>query len=167
MGLFSNIFGKGGGSATSERIEVTCPLAGELVDISTVNDPVFSSLAMGDGVAIKPTEGVLLAPISGTVEALFPTGHALAIKGDNGVSIMLHIGIDTVEMKGDGFTAHVAAGDHVSRGQKLVDFDLGKIAQAGFDPITMVIAAENTSGKALHKHAGGAVSTADIALWFE
>ena len=75
-GSLSNIFGKGGGSATSERIEVTCPLAGELVDISTVNDPVFSSLAMGDGVAIKPTEGVLLAPISGTVEALFPTGHA-------------------------------------------------------------------------------------------
>ncbi|MFR3451113.1 MAG: PTS glucose transporter subunit IIA [Collinsella sp.] len=106
---------------------------GTVMDISEVNDPVFAGKAMGDGIAIVPSEGVLVAPISGTVEALFPTGHALAIKDEAGMGVMLHIGIDTVDMKGDGFIARIAQGDRVEAGQILVEFDREKIAAAGFE----------------------------------
>lgn len=176
MGFLSGIFGNKSQSATESAdaaaptaapaIVVTCPVAGEAIDITEVNDAAFASKAMGDGIAIKPAEGTLVAPISGTVEALFPTGHALAIKGDNGVSILLHIGIDTVEMKGDGFNARVAQGDHVEQGQLLVEFDLDKIAAAGFEATTMVLAAECPAEGTLAKCPSGPISLGDRALWF-
>ena len=149
MGFLSNLFGGKTSEVEQPATEdgrtaeaspqaapvatVLCPVSGTVMDISEVNDPVFAGKAMGDGIAIVPSEGVLVAPISGTVEALFPTGHALAIKDEAGMGVMLHIGIDTVDMKGDGFIARIAQGDRVEAGQILVEFDREKIAAAGFE----------------------------------
>ena len=147
--------------------QVICPVVGEAIDIAEVNDPAFASKAMGDGIAIKPAEGKLVAPIAGTVVALFPTGHACAIAGENGISVMLHVGIDTVQMEGRGFTLHVAQGDRVELGQPLVDFDLDAIAEAGFESTTMVLVAEATCPGTLHKCAFGPVGAGERVLWFE
>ncbi len=136
------------------------------MDIAEVADPVFSSKAMGDGIGIKPVSGELVAPFSGTVEALFPTCHALAIKNESGVAVMLHIGIDTVDMKGEGFTAHVAQGDYVEQGQLLVTFDRDKIAAAGYDDTTMVIAAEVPAGLAVATCEPGSVAFGERVLSF-
>lgn len=179
MGFLSGIFGTksqntpespspaaAASTATaSSTPTVACPVSGEALDIADVNDAAFASKAMGDGIAVKPAEGKLVSPLSGTVEALFPTGHALAIKGDNGISVLLHIGIDTVQMNGDGFTAHVAQGDRVSQGQPLVDFDLDKIAAAGYEATTMVLAAEVPSEGTLTKCAFGPIKAGERALW--
>lgn len=147
-------------------VEALCPVPGSAIDIANVADQVFASKAMGDGIGIKPTSGELVAPFSGTVEALFPTGHALAIKHESGVGVMLHIGIDTVEMNGEGFTAHVVQGDHVEQGQLLVTFDRDKIAAAGYDDTTMVIAAEMPSGRTLTVCEPGPVSAGQRVLSF-
>ena len=182
VGLFSSIFGNGASSsprfATADNattdiqpavpaaVYVLCPVPGTAMDIACVADQVFSSMAMGDGIGIKPSAGELVAPFAGTVEALFPTGHALAVKHESGVGIMLHIGIDTVSMQGDGFTAHVAQGDHVEAGQLLVTFDRDKIAAAGYDDTTMVIAAEVPAGRKLSACEPGAVARGERGLWF-
>lgn len=147
-------------------VAALCPVAGVAMDITDVVDQVFASKAMGDGIAIKPTSDELVAPFSGTIEALFPTGHALAIKHESGVGVMLHIGIDTVEMKGDGFIAHVAQGDHVVQGQVLVTFNRDKIAAAGFDDTTMVIAAEVPAGLSMTKYELGPVVSGQPVLSF-
>ncbi len=180
MAFLSNLFGKkasaveqpaaesGRAVETSDQTAsagtILCPVSGTAMDISEANDPVFASKAMGDGIAIVPSEGVLVAPISGTVEALFPTGHALAIKDDAGIGVMLHIGIDTVNMKGDGFVAHIAQGDRVEVGQILIEFDREKIAAAGFEATTMMIITELPSDLSLAKCPAGAIARGDVAL---
>lgn len=151
-------------TATATVATIMCPVAGAAMDISEVNDAVFSSKAMGDGIAIVPSEGVLIAPISGTVEALFPTGHALAIKGEDGMGVMLHIGIDTVDMKGEGFRALIAQGDRVEAGQTLIEFDREKIAAAGFEDTTMVIVTELASDLTVVKCEAGAIAHGDAAI---
>ena len=178
MGLLKSIFGGKPAVSTKPVADPTpaaapavpavlCPVPGEAIDIASVNDPAFASKAMGDGIAIKPSAGTLVAPVAGTVVALFPTGHACAIAGDNGISVMLHIGIDTVRMEGRGFTLHVEQGQRVELGQPLVDFDLAAIAEAGFEATTMVLAAEHTCPGELRKCALGPVSGGQRVLWFE
>lgn len=144
-----------------------CPVTGEAMELTSVNDPVFSGKAMGDGIAIKPSCGVLTAPVAGTIVALFPTGHALGIHTDDGMDVLLHIGIDTVEMKGEGFQALVAQGEHVEQGQELVNFDLNAIENAGFEATTMVIATSTPEGTAMRTCAEGPVAIGDTIIWFE
>ena len=165
MGLFSKLFTKEA-DTSAPAPSVLCPVTGTLADISTVADQAFVSRAMGDGVAIVPTEGAVIAPVSGMVDALFPTGHAFGITGDNGITVMVHVGIDTVEMQGGGFTLHVAQGDRVTAGQKLLDIDIEKIRAAGYDPVTMCLVAEHTCSGNLHKHDDGSVTVQDTAIWF-
>ena len=90
-----------------EAVEVLSPVSGQVVPLSEVNDPAFAQEILGKGVAVKPSEGEFRAPISGEVVVLFDTGHAVSIKGDNGAEIIVHIGLDTVQLKGQHFTAHV------------------------------------------------------------
>lgn len=107
---------------------------------------------MGDGVAIVPTEGTIVSPVSGTVGAIFPTGHAFAVATDDGATqVMVHIGIDTVQLGGTGFTAHVAQGERVSAGQPVVTIDIDKISAAGFDPTTFVVVCERAAGTSLRE----------------
>lgn len=115
------------------------PLSGEVVELANVNDPVFSSGAMGKGLAIKPSEGVVYAPADAEVTIAFETGHAYGLKTASGAELLIHIGIDTVSMNGEGFEKLVAAGDKVKAGAPLAKFDSSKIAAAGLDDTTMVI----------------------------
>jgi len=115
------------------------PVIGQAISLDDVNDEVFSSRAMGDGIAIVPTKGILYSPFDGKVEAVFPTGHAFGLKSNTGVEMLLHIGINTVELNGKGFNAKVKVGDLVEKGQVLGEFDLEAIQKAGYDPTTMMI----------------------------
>ncbi|HEL2052042.1 TPA: PTS glucose transporter subunit IIA [Streptococcus suis] len=115
------------------------PLSGDVVALENVNDPVFSSGAMGKGLAVKPTEGVVYAPADAEVTIAFETGHAYGLKTASGAEILIHIGIDTVSMNGNGFEKLVAAGDKVKAGTPIAKFDAAKIAEAGLDDTTMII----------------------------
>ncbi|HEP1486866.1 TPA: sucrose-specific PTS transporter subunit IIBC [Streptococcus pyogenes] len=115
------------------------PLNGTVVDLSAVSEPVFSSGAMGQGLAIKPEDNTLYSPVDGKVEIVFETGHAYAITSSQGAEVLLHIGIDTVSMAGDGFESLVAVGQAVKKGDLLGHFDPSKIAEAGLDDTTMMI----------------------------
>ncbi|WP_312220620.1 sucrose-specific PTS transporter subunit IIBC [Streptococcus parasuis] len=115
------------------------PLSGNVVALENVNDPVFSSGAMGKGLAVKPSEGVIYAPADAEVTIAFETGHAYGLKTASGAEILIHIGIDTVSMNGNGFEKLVAAGDKVKAGTPIAKFDVAKIAEAGLDDTTMII----------------------------
>ena len=115
------------------------PLSGNVVALENVNDPVFSSGAMGKGLAVKPSEGVVYAPADAEVTIAFETGHAYGLKTASGAEILIHIGIDTVSMNGNGFEKLVAAGDKVKAGTPIAKFDVAKIAEAGLDDTTMII----------------------------
>ncbi|WP_316569264.1 PTS glucose transporter subunit IIA [Neobacillus sp. YIM B06451] len=120
-------------------IPVYSPAYGEAIVLAEVNDPVFSEGIMGTGCAILPEQGELYSPVSGEVTALFPTYHAIGINGDHGEEILLHIGVNTVEMNGEGFTPFVKKGDRVDVGTLLIKFDLQLIKEKRYDPDIMVI----------------------------
>lgn len=121
------------------KSNIMAPLKGELVDLSEAEDEAFALGTLGDGVVIKPKEGKVYAPIDGTITVLFPTLHAIGIVGDNGVEMLIHIGFNTVQMEGKGFKAHIKQGDHVKKGQLLLEVDLKEIEKAGFSTETPVI----------------------------
>lgn len=120
-------------------ITVKAPLTGEAVALKNVNDPVFADEIMGKGIAIIPTEGKVVSPVNGTIEMLFDTKHAVALRDENGVEMLIHIGLDTVKLGGKHFNAHVKQGDKVTVGTLLVDFDMEKIKEEGYDCITPVV----------------------------
>ena len=122
-----------------EKIVLASPLQGTIVPLEKVEDQVFSSGALGKGIAIDPTEGKLFAPADGVVTTLFPTGHAVGITTTEGVEILMHIGMDTVELNGDGFELSVAQGDTVKKGDLIVTFDIDKIKAAGYSTITPIV----------------------------
>ena len=126
-------------AAAYEAGTVVAPMTGECIDMTTVPDPVFASLAMGNGVAIEPTEGGIYAPVTGTVTMVAGTGHAIGLLADDGTEILIHAGIDTVELNGEPFTVKVAANDQVKAGQLLIEADLDAIKAAGKPATTMVI----------------------------
>lgn len=119
--------------------ELVSPLAGELLPLSEVKDEVFSSGAMGEGVAVEPSEGVLHAPADGKVVMTFPTGHAIGMKTSDGAEILMHIGMDTVNLQGHGFETLVAKGDEVKAGDELVKFDIDAIQAKGYVVTTPIV----------------------------
>ncbi|MDD6467328.1 MAG: PTS glucose transporter subunit IIA [Erysipelotrichaceae bacterium] len=127
-----------------------CPMSGTLVAIEEVSDPVFSSKSMGDGFAIQPEDGVLKAPFDAEIMVAFPTGHAYGLKS-NKYEVLIHVGIDTVMLNGQGFQVNVKAGDHVKKGDVLATVDLNYLIEQGKDTTTCVIF---TSGESvqLKKH---------------
>ena len=123
----------------AESAEVVSPLAGQVKPLSQATDPVFSSGVMGQGVVIEPSQGELVSPVNGTVTVLFPTKHAGGIVSEEGVEMLMHIGMDTVSLDGKGFVAHVEQGDKVVVGQQLISFDMDVIKKAGLVTETPVI----------------------------
>ena len=123
----------------AESAEVVSPLAGQVKPLSQATDPVFSSGVMGQGVVIEPSQGELISPVNGTVTVLFPTKHAVGIVSEEGVEMLMHIGMDTVSLDGKGFEAHVEQGDKVVVGQQLISFDMYVIKEAGLVTETPVI----------------------------
>jgi PTS system beta-glucosides-specific IIC component len=127
-------------NADQNRIqEVVSPLKGKVVPLTEVKDAAFSSEALGKGIAIEPQEGKVVSPVDGVVTTLFKTKHAIGITSDNGIEILIHVGMDTVKLDGEFFTAHINQGDVVKAGDLLVEFDLVKIKEAGYEVTTPVV----------------------------
>ena len=143
---------------------ILAPVAGEVVALADVNDPVFSSGAMGQGLAIKPSEGVVYAPADAEVTIAFATGHAYGLKTSNGAEILIHVGIDTVSMNGEGFNHTVAQGDKVKAGDVLGTFDSAKIAAAGLEDTTMVIVTNTADYASVTPVGQGTVSKGDAVI---
>ena len=147
---------------TDETIQT--PIVGDVVALADVNDPVFSSGAMGQGIAVKPSQGVVYAPADAEVSIAFPTGHAFGLKTTDGAEVLIHVGIDTVTMNGDGFEAKVAQGDKVKAGDVLGTFDSNKIAAAGLDDTTMVIVTNTADYASVAPVATGSVAKGDAVI---
>ena len=143
---------------------ILSPIVGSIVDLKDVNDPVFSSGAMGQGIAVKPSEGVVYAPADAEVTIAFATGHAYGLKTGNGAEILIHVGIDTVSMNGEGFNQQVAQGDKVKAGDVLGTFDATKIAAAGLDDTTMVIVTNTADYVSVTPVAEGAVTKGEAVI---
>ena len=150
--------------ATLQDETIISPIVGQAVALENVNDPVFSSGAMGQGIAVKPSEGVVYAPADAEVTIAFATGHAFGLKTANGAEILIHVGIDTVSMNGDGFEQKVAQGDKVKAGDVLGTFDSAKIAAAGLDDTTMVIVTNTADYASVTPVATGAVAKGDAII---
>jgi PTS system trehalose-specific IIC component len=150
-------------SYTNEQINeaFAAPVKGRVMPVTEVEDQVFASKAMGDGIAIDPAEGKIYAPFSGEITVAFPTGHAYGIKAANGKEVLIHIGMDTVELNGKGFTPHVKQGDIVRQGDLLTDVDLDYIRSQGKPVITPVIFTDGTPVEVL-KTGNVAVGEKDI-----
>ena len=118
---------------------VTAPVAGQAESLTAVNDPVFSTKAMGNGAAIIPSSNQIVAPVDGEITVAYETKHAYGLKSDDGAEVLIHIGIDTVNLKGDHFTSAVQQGQHVKQGDVLGTADINAIKQAGYDPTVMVV----------------------------
>ena len=143
---------------------IISPIVGQAVALSDVDDPVFSSGAMGQGIAIKPSEGVVYAPADAEVTIAFATGHAYGLKTANGAEILIHVGIDTVSMGGEGFEQKVAQGDKVKAGDVLGTFEAEKIAAAGLDDTTMVIVTNTADYASVTPVAEGALAKGDAII---
>ncbi|WP_339226131.1 beta-glucoside-specific PTS transporter subunit IIABC [Oceanobacillus sp. FSL K6-2867] len=124
---------------TVQNENILSPANGDIIPLSSIQDEVFSSEAMGKGVAIHPNEGRMYAPANGLVTTLFKTKHAIGIKTDNGAEVLIHIGMDTVQLDGEFFEAHIEQGDKVKAGDLLVEFDINKIEEAGYSVTTPIV----------------------------
>ncbi|WP_195184002.1 sucrose-specific PTS transporter subunit IIBC [Streptococcus infantis] len=150
--------------ATLQDETIQTPIVGDVVALSNVNDPVFSSGAMGQGIAVKPSQDVVYAPADAEVTIVFPTGHAYGLRTANGAEILIHVGIDTVSMNGEGFNHKVAQGDKVKAGDVLGTFDSAKIAAAGLDNTTMVIVTNTADFASVNPVASGSVAKGDAVI---
>ena len=150
--------------AALQNETLVTPIVGDVVALADVNDPVFSSGAMGQGIAVKPSQGVVYAPADAEVSIAFPTGHAFGLKTTDGAEVLIHVGIDTVTMNGDGFEAKVTQGDKVKAGDVLGTFDSNKIAAAGLDDTTMVIVTNTADYASVAPVATGSVAKGDAVI---
>ncbi|WP_413538377.1 PTS glucose transporter subunit IIA [Enterococcus malodoratus] len=119
--------------------EIHTPVNGVVVDLKEVNDPVFRDKMMGEGFAVKPSDGKICAPIKGTIKSIFPSLHALTLEAEDGLDILIHIGLDTVELNGDGFSSTIHEGQKVKAGDPLVQVDLAFLAENKKDSIVIVV----------------------------
>ncbi|MCD7906946.1 MAG: PTS glucose transporter subunit IIA [Clostridium sp.] len=159
--MFKGLKGLFGGK---EKAVVGAPVSGKAIPMSQVNDPTFSQEILGKGVAIIPNKGRIVAPVDGIVTMVFDTKHAISMQGDNGAELIIHVGLDTVELKGEHFTALVNAGAHVSKGTPLLDFDMEKIKAAGYDTVTPVIVCNTPNFPEMTTKSGMDVSEGDTVI---
>ena len=132
----------GGSTMNEETNELYAPMKGEVLDVAKSADPAFASKAMGEGVAINPSEGIVYAPADGTISLIFPTKHAMGITLNSGVELLIHAGIDTVKMNGEGFETFVETGAKVKKGDKLLSFDMDLVKEKGYKTQTMFLVAD-------------------------
>lgn len=161
--MFKKLFGN---KKNTNEITIAAPVDGELVPLEEVPDPVFSEKMMGDGIAIKPANGTVVAPVNGKILQVFPTLHAVGIQADNGVEILIHIGLETVNLKGEGFTAHVQEGDTVKQGDKLITFEEAVIQEKAKSTITPIIITNTTDMKEIRKAKNNTVAAGQDEILF-
>jgi len=138
---------KTGGKEKSPHLSVASPMTGEVIPLENTKDPAFAFL--GKGVAIIPSEGAVYSPVDGIAQAVFHTNHALGLKAENGVEILIHVGMDTVKLEGRHFTAHVSQGGAVKTGQLLIEFDMDEITVEGYSLETPVVITNHQNFKSI------------------
>lgn len=122
-----------------EEFKVVSPVSGKCIRITDVPDPVFGTKMMGDGFAVIPDENEIVSPVSGVAESVFPTRHAVGLKTKEGVEVIVHVGLNTVELNGEGFKALISQGSKVKAGQPIIQFDKEKLEKKGYNLVTMVV----------------------------
>ncbi len=152
MGLFSRSGRKNKGKET----EIGSPASGEIIDITKVSDQTFAEKILGDGAAVQPSDGRFYAPCDGTLESFYPTGHAYSIEAEDGAQILVHIGIDTVKLKGKYYTVHAEQGQKVKKGDLLVEVDLDGVKSEGYDVVTPVVVMNSEDYTEIRKSSGQA-----------
>lgn len=150
--------------AAGQEVQIVSPSNGKAISLSEVNDAVFSQKVLGDGVAILPSDGKVHSPVDGTVATLFDTKHAIALESEDGAEILIHIGIDTVNLEGQHFTAHVDTGAAVKKGDLLVSFDKAAIEKEGYDTVTPVLITNTGDYANITANTDKAVKTGDTIL---
>lgn len=160
------LFRKNRSITIEERaMEIYAPIQGVIKPLKEVEDMVFSSGMMGDGIAIEPNDGNLYSPISGKVSVVFPTGHVIGIEGKDDLNIILHVGIDTVELKGEGFQPLVKVGEVIRAGDRIMKFDLKRIQKAYCATIMLVV--ENSIEFRLQKKEMGEIAAGESIIQVE
>ena len=150
-------------ASTTATVQLTAPLTGIMLPIEQVPDPVFAKKMVGEGFSIDPLEGRLLAPIAGEVADLQPSHHAITIRSAEGLEVLLHIGLDTVRMQGEGFTPKVKEGDHVEVGDELIEFDLDVVATHAKSVLTQTVIANSDMVASLTPSTGLVTAGSDVA----
>ncbi|WP_138419926.1 PTS sugar transporter subunit IIA [Aquibacillus sediminis] len=120
-------------------VELVAPLTGEAIELENVPDQVFSEKMMGDGIAIKPTDSKVVSPIDGEVYDVFETKHAISLRSDQGIELLIHMGLETVNLKGEGFEIMVSKGQKISKGSPLANFDIDKMKELEVETVTPII----------------------------
>lgn len=151
-------------AVTGTEVLVLSPMDGNLVPLAGIPDPLFASGVMGVGVGVEPTSGTVYAPVSGTLIVTMDSGHAYGIRTDEGVEVLVHVGIDTVNLNGAGFSPKVGKGDRVAVGDVLVEVDLDAIAAAGYSTTTVLIITNTAEQKEVVPTTASAVTHDDTAL---
>ena len=140
-----------------DEIIIQSPIQGEACEITQVNDATFRDKLLGEGIAIKPSTGRVVAPVNGMIAILFETKHACTIVSDQGTEILIHIGLDTVNLKGKYYKAYVKDGDKVKVGDLILEFDMDKIKEAGYDLITPVVICNSADYSKIQTFSGNQV----------
>ena len=159
----SAVTGQISGTANAVKT-VASPLVGQVIPLSEVNDPVFASEAMGKGCAVIPTEGKVYAPFDGTIVGLLDSHHAVGIESENGIEILIHVGMDTVKLNGKHFTCHIEDGQHVKCGQLLLEFDIDAIKKEGYEVVTPIVITNSDEFTEITTEAAGQVKNGDELL---
>lgn len=154
-------------ATASEENTIYSPIAGEVIELEKVKDPTFAAGVLGKGFAVVPKDGKVYAPFDGTLDLLYDTRHALGLTSQDGVEVLIHVGINTVELNGSHYTAHVVSGESVKKGQLLLEFDIPAIEKAGYDITTPVIVTNTDDYKALHLEKVGAVNVEEKIMVVE
>lgn len=154
MGFFDFMKGK-------KPIVLAAPVKGECIPISEVNDPTFAEEILGKGMAIKPADGKFYAPADGTISTLFPTGHAVGLTTADGVEMLIHVGLDTVNLKGQFFDTKVEADQAVKKGDLLLEADIEEIKKAGYDTVTPVLICNSDTYSKIECKKDGMVNPGD------
>jgi sugar PTS system EIIA component len=159
--MFNKLFGK---KEVKKEETLIAPLTGKIVNIEEVPDPTFAQKMMGDGIAIEPTEGVVVSPVDGEIVQFFHTKHAIGIQSEAGAEILIHVGLETVSMNGEGFEGHVNVGDKVKAGDKLLSFDLKLIKEKAASTVTPIVITNGDAVESLDKRAASEATKGETSL---
>lgn len=163
MGFLDKLFG-GKKDNQAKEVKIYAPLSGEIVNIEDVPDVVFSEKIVGDGVAVRPNGDTIVAPVNGTIGKIFETNHAFSIESDEGVELFVHFGIDTVELKGEGFLRLAEEGQKVKVGDPIIEFDLDVLESKAKSVLTPVVISNMDEISNLQKLSGSVVAGESVVL---
>jgi PTS system beta-glucosides-specific IIC component len=152
------------GFGKDKNLIISAPMEGNACSLSEVNDPVFKDKILGDGMAIRPSRGRVVAPVDGTVVLLFETKHAITLRSEQGTEILIHIGLDTVKLSGEYFTSYVKTNDIVKTGDLLLEFDMEKIEKAGYDLISPIVICNTSAYSEIITYTGNSVKELDKVM---